>query len=510
MKKMKKFFAVILSLAMVLGMSITAFAAPTQTATASIIVNNANGATLKYVQVVEVDQESTYGWKFVDGYAQAFRTAFGLAGNDKDDVAIEKLIQLGALEDNNPNSNAENGVTNTGNDAATKVLATQFAAALESITISGDGVVADKDAYTLVDKAASAGLYVIKAEKSGYSYSSMAAYVAFENNAAGTLKDATVTAKGTTNQIRKTADDASASVATGDTIHYTLKADYPYYPANANGKQFKVTDTLTNATINSAITVTYEDNGTTRELHAPTDFVLTGGTVGSTEFTLDFSSTYNYDLAGKEITISYDALVGNIKDGKQVKNEAKQESNGKYSIAEVNAASAEFTVIKQDKDTNAPLEGAEFTLYVKDENGTETLPNVEGKFTVVETKTTGTDGKATFKGLDVDKKYYVAETKAPAGYSLNETAYMLTGATKTTTTTNDSETTDASGIKFTKSTTTTTVTDYTNNNQVVLDTKLSSLPSTGGIGTTIFTIAGCAIMIAAAGFFFASRKKANR
>ena len=41
------------------------------------------------------------------------------------------------------------------------------------------------------------------------------------------------------------------------------------------------------------------------------------------------------------------------------------------------------------------------------------------------------------------------------------------------------------------------------------DTKLNALPSTGGIGTTIFTIAGCVIMIAAAGLFFASRKKSD-
>ena len=41
----------------------------------------------------------------------------------------------------------------------------------------------------------------------------------------------------------------------------------------------------------------------------------------------------------------------------------------------------------------------------------------------------------------------------------------------------------------------------------VIDTKLSSLPSTGGIGTTIFTIGGCVIMIVAAGLYFSTRKK---
>ncbi len=39
------------------------------------------------------------------------------------------------------------------------------------------------------------------------------------------------------------------------------------------------------------------------------------------------------------------------------------------------------------------------------------------------------------------------------------------------------------------------------------NTRLAQLPSTGGIGTTIFTISGCAIMVVAAGLFFASRRK---
>ena len=42
------------------------------------------------------------------------------------------------------------------------------------------------------------------------------------------------------------------------------------------------------------------------------------------------------------------------------------------------------------------------------------------------------------------------------------------------------------------------------------NTKLASLPSTGGIGTTIFTVGGCAIMILAAGMFFVSRRRASR
>lgn len=44
----------------------------------------------------------------------------------------------------------------------------------------------------------------------------------------------------------------------------------------------------------------------------------------------------------------------------------------------------------------------------------------------------------------------------------------------------------------------------------ITNTKLSNLPSTGGIGTTIFTIGGCLIMVIAAALFFASRRKAAK
>ena len=44
----------------------------------------------------------------------------------------------------------------------------------------------------------------------------------------------------------------------------------------------------------------------------------------------------------------------------------------------------------------------------------------------------------------------------------------------------------------------------------IKNTTLANLPSTGGIGTTIFTIGGCIIMVAAAGLFFASRRKSSK
>ena len=73
MKKMKKILAVILSLAMVLGMSITAFAATNKT---SIVVNKLDkNATVKYVQIIRPNLEQPTGWEFVDArYANAFRS----------------------------------------------------------------------------------------------------------------------------------------------------------------------------------------------------------------------------------------------------------------------------------------------------------------------------------------------------------------------------------------------------------------------------------------------------
>ena len=532
MSKVKRILSVIMAMVMVLAMSVPTFAAGEQTATAKIYVKNAEGANVKFVQAVQVNPQSTHGWAFTNtAYASAFKTAFNVS---EDEDAIEKLIDLGKLENLNPNSNAANGTTNTG-ATSQETLASQFADALAAITIAGAGNnlpdTVPATGYELTSSA-SAGLYVIKATKTGYSYSDMAVYVSFADHTAGTLNNATVTAKGTKDQVKKeidvvkvdgqTVEDQNASITTGDVINYTITQSYPYYPANATSKTFQIVDTITNAEFNQdSLVVKSADKTLVKETDYKVAYTTTSeGNV----MTIDF--TYDNTKAGQIVTVKYGVTVKDISavENAKVVNSAKATANGKYTVAEVESAAVTFTVKKVDasdvSDTKTGLSGAEFQLYVscaKDATGAVQLTLKDNSEVWAlslgnnQKKTTSADGTATFKGLDANKTYYVLETKAPAGYSLNDKAIQLTGAnvTMAATRTEDVKNADGTKVEYTKEIT--AVQSVTNfQNEEYTDTKLSALPSTGGIGTTIFTIGGCAIMIVAAGLFFATRRKTQK
>ena len=138
-------------------------------------------------------------------------------------------------------------------------------------------------------------------------------------------------------------------------------------------------------------------------------------------------------------------------------------------------AGAGFNVL--DKDGNV-------LKFVDKGNNTYVLAKDQTVTTGVVTEVvTGANGQLVVKGLDKGK-YQFKEVTAPDGYSINET--------------NSSATLTITGDKATA--------EFTADTDM-RDTEVGALPETGGIGTTIFTVGGCAIMVAAAALFFMNKKK---
>lgn len=153
-------------------------------------------------------------------------------------------------------------------------------------------------------------------------------------------------------------------------------------------------------------------------------------------------------------------------------------------------------VNKVDQDKKS-LEGAAFKLEKKQPNGT---------YKEVGSFTAGEETTFTFSGLD-DGDYKLTETTTPAGYN-TITPIEFTISAEHDTTADEPTLISLSGndptgeAKFTADKNAGSLTTD------VVNKKGSTLPSTGGIGTTIFYVAGCA-MVVLAGVMITARKKAN-
>lgn len=165
--------------------------------------------------------------------------------------------------------------------------------------------------------------------------------------------------------------------------------------------------------------------------------------------------------------------------------------------------------------TTSPLAGAQFQLHIESETGSLFThgANADGNYFE-----TDSNGRLQINGLDSDVTYYLVETKAPLGYSritepikVTITADypegVLTGYSVKFETKGNEATTNYKYEEVTGTTTLINEEGSASNPFGFKNTKLSELPSTGGIGTYIFTITGVLIMAGVAGMFIISRRK---
>ena len=186
----------------------------------------------------------------------------------------------------------------------------------------------------------------------------------------------------------------------------------------------------------------------------------------------------------------------------------------------VNVFTFGIDVTKVDGENSTPLDDVTFDLYrVKDgrapatgEKVTEAWLKNEGNAVKIGSATTGKageTGKLSFKGLD-NATYYLVETKTKAGYNLLKEPYkaelnLTAKITKETTTkiTGEGETKTVTTEKTIKTT------NYPTSSfsVTVKNYKGFTLPTTGGIGTFVFTFAGIAMMAAAVILLITGKKK---
>lgn len=159
----------------------------------------------------------------------------------------------------------------------------------------------------------------------------------------------------------------------------------------------------------------------------------------------------------------------------------------------------QFDLVKTKTD-NTVLNGAEFKLYDAKTEGNEIALIDEGNgvyrvATAAEKAAEGfvsatiKAGKVTIKGLD-SGTYYLEETKAPAGYNVlaERVEVKIDHANLTATVEGDT---------------------YVSGGVQVINQTGAELPSTGGIGTTIFYVVG-GLLVVVAGVLLVTRKRMSK
>mgnify|MGYP004507911741 CR=1 FL=1 len=165
---------------------------------------------------------------------------------------------------------------------------------------------------------------------------------------------------------------------------------------------------------------------------------------------------------------------------------------------------------KTDGATDETLPGAAFALYKKDKAGNYNLVKLNnatlsnGVYTIVDNTQTTFE----WEGLD-DGDYKISEVITPAGYNTIDDQFFTVVAT------HDTESDDPQLKTLTGNATDGTIEFTPKMDEGSLSTTIennrgTTLPGTGGIGTTIFYVIGGGLMVAAAVLLITKKRMENR
>lgn len=250
-----------------------------------------------------------------------------------------------------------------------------------------------------------------------------------------------------------------------------------------------------------------------------TDYELVTSTSDTCTFEIKFLKPlkpYDYIQVDYSATVTSDAVIGTTgNDNKAVltygnNSTTTESSTTKTYVWEMGVR--KFANLGGD-DTNHALADAEFQLYKKDGDTQKYAKFVETSTTSVYKLTgwtnnateaikvkTPANGNITFEGLDAGT-YYLEETKAPVGYN-KLTAPITVVIDRGTLPTVASQT-----ISYTVKYGDTTADDHI----VRVENKAGTvLPSTGGMGTTLFYVIGGGLMVAAIVLLVTKKRMENK
>jgi len=328
------------------------------------------------------------------------------------------------------------------------------------------------------------------------------------------------------------ADGQAAVAKIGSTVSYRIDSVFP----NTTGYTdytFTISDKITSGLdyVTNSFKISYSAG---KETTITPTFATDSK---SFTFTIPFATLTSYP-AGSNIVLTYDCTVNDSALNYDYENNTAQleYSHSPYDKTTNKTPEKETYVLDINIDVNKvaesasgdKLSGAEFKLYrLTSDGSTKQYYKWDTANKVVtwvdtqaagDTFTTGSNGKLTQQVRGLDKgDYYLEETKAPTGYNLLAAPAHVVINVVEGTGDNANKVTYSATVDGATSSVENGVVDLVaaqNQNQPVVDATIVNnsgtvLPSTGGIGTTIFYVVG-SILVVAAGVLLITKKRMSR